>query len=121
HGTPIVEKGRVRLISEGIFHSQYFSGLKVEMGRTVVFRTGSVDIVITERKAPQVDPLLFRSVGIEPSEKKAVVVKSSHAFTVLFGPIAKEIIYVDTPGVCGNISSLVYRKVRRPIVPLDEM
>lgn len=121
HGIPVKVRGKLKLISDGKFMSEYISGHEVNMGRTVDFQSRKIQIVITELKAPQLEPRLFRSVGIEPSEKKAVVVKSHHGFRVLFDPFAKEVIEVDTPGICGDTKSLTYHKIRRPIFPLDEI
>jgi microcystin degradation protein MlrC len=61
-------------------------------------------------------------VGIEPSEKKILVVKSAHLFRHYFEPMAKMIIEVDTPGITSpNLSRFTFQKVRRPIFPLDDI
>ena len=41
---------------------------------------------------------LFRNVGIEPTDKKLLVVKSTNHFHAAFGPIAKKVLYVDSDG-----------------------
>jgi microcystin degradation protein MlrC len=120
HGEPIKTKGYIRLISDGKYFSEYVQGVEVKMGRTVVFKSGKTEIIITENKTPQFDPQLFLSVGIDPSKKKILVLKSQHAFRVLFGQFAKEVIEVDTPGITGNIKRLIYHKVQRPIFPIDD-
>ena len=67
-----------------------------------------------------VDPELFRSHGIEPRRMKIVVVKSPNGFRAEYEPIARKIFLVDTPGVSSaNLRSMPYRRVPRPIYPLD--
>ena len=63
---------------------------------------------------------LFRNVGIEPTERKLVVVKSTNHFMAAFGPIAKKVIYVDADGpLSRDYRRIPYTKVQRPIWPLD--
>jgi microcystin degradation protein MlrC len=63
---------------------------------------------------------LYRSHGIEPLDMKIVVVKSPNGFRAAYEPIAKRIFIVDTPGAStANLRSLPYRRVPRPIYPLD--
>ncbi len=94
------------------------------MGRTVVLRCGQTDVVVTERPTSQIHPQYFRVVGIEPREKRIVVVQSAHLFRAAFEyeeHIPKMVIEVDTPGITSpNASRFTYRKVRRPIFPLDD-
>ncbi len=64
----------------------------------------------------------LRCVGIEPAEQRIIVVKSAIAWRAAYGPIAKEVIEVDTPGLCrADLRFFHYRRVRRPIFPLDDM
>ena len=51
--------------------------------------------------------VLFRNVGIEPTEKKLVVVKSTNHFMAAYGPIPRD--YRKIP----------YTRITRPIWPLD--
>jgi microcystin degradation protein MlrC len=47
-------------------------------------------------------------------------VKSPNGFRAEYEPIARKIVLVDTPGVSSaNLHSMPYRKVPRPIYPLD--
>ena len=64
---------------------------------------------------------LFRNVGIEPTERKLVVVKSTNHFMAAFGPIAKKVIYIDADGpIPRDYRKIPYGRVQRPIWPLDE-
>lgn len=121
---PVPVQGRVKLISDGRWVARargYNTGITTEMGRTVVLEVGKVNILMAERSAMTVDPELFRSHGIDPVYCKIVVVKSPNGFRAAYEPIAKSIFVVDTPGVStANLKSLPFRRVPRPIYPLDK-
>ncbi|HEV1992430.1 MAG TPA: MlrC C-terminal domain-containing protein, partial [Candidatus Dormibacteraeota bacterium] len=58
---------------------------------------------------------------IDPMSKKLVVVKSTNHFMAAFGPIAKQVIYVDSDGpLSRDYRKISYTRVTRPIWPLDE-
>jgi microcystin degradation protein MlrC len=62
----------------------------------------------------------LRSLGLEPADYRIIVVKSAVAWRTAYGSIAREVIEVDTPGVCtAHLQALPYRHVRRPVIPLD--
>ena len=123
HSRPVPVTARVRLISDGRFtpHGKgYSSGIEVSMGRAAVLEAGEVRILAAERSVMTVDPELYRSHGIEPCRMKIVAVKSPNGFRAEYEPIAKAVIMVDTPGVStANLRSLPFRRVPRPIWPLD--
>jgi microcystin degradation protein MlrC len=85
---------------------------------------GQTDLVLTEYPTSQTDPHYFRVVGIEPRERKIVVVQSAHLFRAAFEVrerIPTTIIEVDTPGITSpNAARFTYHHVRRPIFPLDD-
>ncbi len=79
-------------------------------------------MLIATHRVQNLDPEMFRCVGIEPTQRKIVVVKSSIHYRAAYTPIAAQIIEVDAPGlVCPDLKRFDYRKVRRPIFPLDPM
>lgn len=120
----LVVDAEVLRISGGDFvmtGSQY-TGMKTSMGRAAVLQVGAVTVLVSKLPAINIDPQLFRSQGIEPREKKVVVVKSATAFRAEYRPFAAKIIMVDTPGVSTpNIRAIPFRHVSRPIYPLDEL
>jgi microcystin degradation protein MlrC len=120
---PVKITGYVRLISDGRWTARargYNTGIETCMGRTVVFEVGHIRILIAERSAMTVDPELFRSHGIEPLYMKIVVVKSPNGFRAAYEPFAKGVFLVDTPGVStANLATLPWKRVSRPIYPLD--
>jgi microcystin degradation protein MlrC len=123
HSKPVKVTGIVKLISDGRWIARargYNTGITTCMGRSVVLEVGLVQILIAERSSMTVDPELFRSHGIEPIYCQIVVVKSPNGFRAAYEPIAKAIFVVDTPGVStANLGRLKWRKIQRPIYPLD--
>ncbi|MBI3980089.1 MAG: M81 family metallopeptidase [Chloroflexi bacterium] len=124
HGEPLDVVGRVRVLSDGshVIKGPMMTGVRVENGRTAVLDCDGVEVVITENRIQPLHLEIFRSVGIEPTDRQIVAVKSSAHFRAAFEPIARRVIEVDCPGITTpNLRSLPYRNVRRPIYPLDEM
>jgi microcystin degradation protein MlrC len=63
---------------------------------------------------------MFRSVGIEPTAKRYLLLKSRIHYRAGFKPIAKHIVECNGTGVTGSdYSQFKFEKVRRPIYPLD--
>jgi len=127
HGYPIPVKSTVQSISNGEFvcEGPMDTGLTTHMGRTVVLacegRYGHVvEVIVAERRVQPYDVAAFRSQGIEPTERKILVVKSAVHFRGSFTPIAKEVIDVDTPGLTSiDFNRFAYRRLSRPMWPLD--
>jgi len=123
HSQPVDVTAYVRLISDGRWTARargYNTGIVTSMGRSAVLEVGQVQILVAERSAMTVDPELFRSHGISPEYCGIVVVKSPNGFRAAYEPIANAIFMVDTPGVStANLSALPFRRVPRPIYPLD--
>ena len=63
---------------------------------------------------------MLHFVGIDPTEEKIVVVKSTIHHRAAFEPIAREIVEVDAPGLSSsNLARFAHKRIRRPIFPLD--
>ncbi len=119
---PLTVTGRVRLISEGRFPATVAMsrGLTMNMGRTVVLRVGGVDIVVISRHIEPFDPGCFRSLGIEPTERRYLMLKSRIHYRVGFMPLVAHVVECAGRGVCtSDYSEVTFENVRRPIFPLD--
>ncbi len=126
HGEPVRVQGIVENLTDGRFttsgkdHFSNIYGQAVNMGRCARLRCGGITLLLTEKKTPPGDLEQLRSQGIIPDVQKIIVVKSTIAFRGAYEPIAAEIIEVDTPGLCAaNLAGFPYRKLRRPLFPLD--
>jgi microcystin degradation protein MlrC len=100
---------------------RYLGASRARMGDTAALEAGGIDIVVNAVRCQTFSPEAFRAVGVEPAEKRLVVVKSMNHFRAGFAPLAKKIIYCAAPGAIDvDYRRLGYRRVRRPIYPLDE-
>jgi microcystin degradation protein MlrC len=76
--------------------------------------------MVSEERMEPFDLGVFRHAGIEPTQKKYLLVKSRQHFRAAFEPIAKHIVEVAGPGVCSSDYDLFpFKNLRRPIYPLD--
>ena len=129
HGDPVTVTGRVERVLDGTFpcelkanHFAAFYGDTLRMGQTAWLRVGAINIVLTERKTPPFDLAQLRGVGVIPEAQKLIVVKSAVAYRAAYMPIAAGVVELDTAGLCSaNLSRFPYRRLRRPIYPLDEL
>ncbi|HET9579287.1 MAG TPA: M81 family metallopeptidase [Usitatibacter sp.] len=122
-GEPMQLEGVVRNITDGEYTitGPQFTGMRCYMGRTAVLDTGRAQIVVTERNQEPWDRGVFESVGIRPEKQRYLLLKSRMYFRPVFLPIAKGAVLCDGVGVASSDwKQFTYRKVRRPIYPLDE-
>lgn len=121
-GRPLPLAGRVRNLTDGeiVFSGPMYTGLKSHLGRTAVLDTGRAQIVVTERHHEPFDLVVFRHCGIEPAKKKFIMLKSRIHYRAGFKPIAAHIVECAGAGVTNaDLSVYRYRKLARPIYPLD--
>ena len=121
-GEPLELTGVVRAVTDGEYTitGPQFQGMRCYMGRTAVLDTGVAEIVVTERNQEPWDRGVFTSVGIDPARKRFLLLKSRMYFRPVFLPIAKAMVYCDSLGVGSSDWTLFdFKKLRRPIYPLD--
>jgi microcystin degradation protein MlrC len=122
HGKSVKLAGKVVRLPDGsfVFRGPMNTGVASSLGPCAVVRSGGVDVLISTSRMQNIDPEMFRCAGIEPAKLKIVVVKSSIHYRAAYESIAARIIEVDAPGlVAPNLKRFDFRKVRRPIFPLD--
>jgi microcystin degradation protein MlrC len=123
-GEPLTLTGRVRIATDGEFTvtGPMMTGTRASLGRSVVFESAGVSIVVCERNHEPWDLGCFRSLGIEPTEKRYLLLKSRIHYRAGFLPIAGAIVECDGVGVTSsNYALFPFRKIERPAFPLDEM
>jgi microcystin degradation protein MlrC len=121
-GKPLEITGTVRALTDGDFvvTVPMGRGTRESMGRTAVLDTGAVQIVVCSRNTEPFDLGCFRSVGIEPTEKKYLILKSRIHYRAGFRTIARHELPCNGVGVTSSDNSLFdFKHVRRPIFPLD--
>jgi microcystin degradation protein MlrC len=99
---------------------QSFGPTLVPVGDCAAVRVGGIDVVLIANRTQATGLELFTNLGIDPTQKKIVVVKSTNHFMAAYGPIAKKVIYIESSGPLRRDHTKVpYTKVERPIWPLD--
>lgn len=120
---PIRLTGQVKLISNGRFPATVAMsrGLTMNMGLSAILSLpNDVDVIVVSRHIEPFDPGCFRSMGIEPSSRRYLMLKSRVHYRVGFREMAKAVVECAGCGVCtSDYSQLEFNKVRRPIFPLD--
>lgn len=97
-------------------------GRRLSLGTSAVLRAGSADIVVTSNRAQVTDRNYLRCVGLHPEDYQVIGIKSFQHFRADFAPIADLVLVVDGGGVITqNLRALGYRRIRRPIWPLDDV
>ena len=121
-GEPIEISGRVRALTDGEFvvTAAMGRGTVESMGPSAVLDTGAVQIVVISRHSEPFDLGCFRSVGIEPTQKRYLILKSRIHYRAGFRAIARHELTCDGVGVTSSDNALFqFKHVRRPIFPLD--
>jgi microcystin degradation protein MlrC len=90
------------------------------MGLTAIIEVDGVRIVMTSLRTMPFDVEQLRCLGIEPTHQRVLVVKAAIAWRAAYGPLARSVFVIDTPGICpSNLHRLAYRNRPRPLYPLE--
>lgn len=119
---PLQVTGQVKTISNGKYRAKgpMYSGVRQDMGRAVVLDTGRVEIAIFSRHVEPFDINTFLSLGLDPMQKRYVMLKSRIHWRAGMSHLAKAVVECAGVGVCtSDYGQHTFRKVRRPIFPLD--
>ena len=115
--------GIVNKITDGSFTitSPVQTGLKVCLGRTVVFDIGSAIIILSEEGWEPYGPELFIHGGLIPEESQFMLIKSRVHFRAGFESITSNIIMAAGPGVCSSdYSQFNFSRLPKPMFPFDK-
>ncbi|MBY0420176.1 MAG: MlrC C-terminal domain-containing protein, partial [Pararheinheimera sp.] len=78
-----------------------------------------IEVILNSNRCQSFDPSLFRALGIEPTEYKLLLIKSTNHFYQGFAPLASHIIYVDAGAPYpSDPQRNGYKKLKRPIWPI---
>jgi microcystin degradation protein MlrC len=131
-GEPLSVSGRVLAITDGEFTitGPMYTGIRTFLGRTAVLGVENagkasgprVEIVVTERGHEPMDLGIFTHCGIDPRQKRFIMLKSRVHYRAGFGPIASHVVECAGVGVTNaDLSVYRYQKLKRPIYPLDPL
>jgi microcystin degradation protein MlrC len=116
--------GRVRLLCDGHYRNlgPMACGETNEMGPAAVLDTGKVRIVVISRHVEPHDMAAFTAVGLAPQNHRFVMLKSRVHWRAGLGSLAHAVVECAGTGVCtSDYAALGFRKLRRPIFPLDDI
>jgi microcystin degradation protein MlrC len=123
-GKPLAVEAVLRRKSEGRFRYRggILGGTEVSMGPSVVLQTGSLQLLVVSRPTYEWADEQYRSMGLDPRRAKFVCVKNMMNFRVGYGGIMKAVFVVAVPGPTpADMGMLPFRRIRRPVYPLDAM
>lgn len=95
-------------------------GTPTPMGACALVESRGIEILLVSIRNQAMGTDLFTGIGCDLAAKKLVVVKSSQHFHASYSRIGRHVIYAVAPGsVTFDLSTLPYRKIRRPKWPID--
>ncbi|GGZ36085.1 microcystin degradation protein MlrC [Echinicola pacifica] len=106
---PITLEGKVMAIREGDRDAR----------TEVVIRTGSVDVIVTDRRKPYHYEKDFTQLGLNPRKTDIVIVKIGYLVPELYDMRADWLLALTKGGVDQDLMRLGYKRLNRPIFPLD--
>lgn len=120
---PLPIDGRVTVISDGEFlcEGPMWRGVRFSMGPSAVIQLGGIEIILSSVPTSVMDLQVFRCMGIEPSTKSTLALKSRNHFRAAYEPLARDVLLVDAGGIASmRLAELPYKNLQRPVWPLDE-
>ncbi|WP_085308103.1 M81 family metallopeptidase [Planktotalea arctica] len=100
---------------------QSFGQSVVPLGDAVWIEIEGIDVILNSVRSQVFNPDVFSNLGIDPTHKKILVVKSTNHFHDAFSRISNEILYAAVDGPYPNRPETnVYRNLTREIWPRVE-
>jgi microcystin degradation protein MlrC len=123
HGDPVRVRGVVRSLHEGKWvetEARHGGKRQNDQGHTAVLDLGEGNLVVLNTlRTPPFSLGQLTSLGIDPQQARAIVVKAAVAYKAAYAPVGGTIIEVDTPGLTAiNAARFEYKRIRRPMYPL---
>jgi microcystin degradation protein MlrC len=124
HGQPFPVDALVTGLSDGCYEESgpTHGGFRFfNDGPSCALRTvDGYTLVLTSRSAGSSSLQQFRVLGIEPLDMHIIVAKGVHSPRPAMEPIAREMVWVASPGVTtADLSTFTYRHRRVPLYPLE--
>ncbi len=100
---------------------QSFGSSVVPLGDCAWIEVGGVDVILNTVRSQVFNPDIFSNLGIDPTKRSILVVKSTNHFHDAFSRIAAEILYAAVDGPYPNDPvANGYQNLTRAIWPLTE-
>ncbi|MEZ5650847.1 MAG: M81 family metallopeptidase [Burkholderiaceae bacterium] len=122
-GDPVDAEVTVMALAQGAL--QKFGDAMAPLGRVARLRIGpvdddarAIDVIVNDVRIQAFDPVCFTAVGALPGAMRAWVVKSTQHFHAGFAPVAREVIYMASPGTSPmDMRTLEYGAVTAALWP----
>ncbi len=123
-GRPIDIDARVEHVTNGnfVYQDGILKGSGASMGKSAVLDIGSIKILVASVPTYDCGLEQYESVGIDPKLYSFIGVKNMMNFRHAYGSFMKGYFPLDLPGPTpADLRTLPFKRVRRPIYPLDDM
>lgn len=121
------ERVSVRALVLGTFDGEFryshpfAAGYRATTGQAALVGVDGIEIALHSHIVMLIDPALFHALGARPERADVVQAKSHVSYRAGFAPVTERSIVADTPGpTSANLARLPYRRVTRPLFPLDD-
>ena len=122
-GTPLPVKARLEALTDGgfVYSGGIWGGQTADMGPTARLRIGNVQVLVATHATYDWADEQYRSVGMDPSRAKFVVVKNPMNYRVGYAGRFAAAFVLDTPGPTpASLRHVKFRRLQRPYFPVDE-
>lgn len=123
-GTPIPVTGKVLAVSDGnaVRKGPFATGTVAAFGPSCLVQFGTVKVIIASVRNQIDDREQFRIFGVDPERVNVLACKAMNHFRADFEKMGRRLIYVDSGGITSfDWKRYAYKKVRRPVWPLDDI
>lgn len=104
---PVLLKGTVEFIRESDTNTE------------VVIRTGSMHVIVTEKRKPYHYERDFENLGFKPRETDIIVIKVGYLPESVYNMRGDWMMALTRGGVDQDLLELPYKRIERPMFPLD--
>jgi microcystin degradation protein MlrC len=104
------------------YKGAYGTGTRGSFGASAAIESDGIQVILSSLNKGIYDLEQLRIFGIEPTEKSVLVVKCMQGHHAAFDPISSVSLDVDSGGLTTvDIARLPFKKVPRPVWPLDDI
>jgi microcystin degradation protein MlrC len=124
NGQPRTVTGRVRRLSDGRYRNfgPMARGELNDMGLAAVFEVAGIQVAVISDHVEPHDLAAFTALGIAPHTLRYLMLKSRVHWRAGLASLAHAVVECAGTGVCtSDYELLAFKKLRRPIYPLDAM
>ena len=121
-GLPLPVTAKVLKLSDGNYvrKGPMATGTKGSLGPSALLDVHGIRTIVASGPVAIDDREQFRILGIQPEQETVLACKAMNHFRADYEAMASGLIYVDSGGSCSqNFKQFPFRKLRRPISPLD--